>query len=46
MIWPYTTELGIAYAYRDGTAVVVARYLPPGNVLGVCPLKGYHIPSK
>ena len=35
VIWPETTPVGMARAEgRGGRQVVVARYFPPGNMLG------------
>lgn len=35
VIWKASRELGVAFsASGDGTIVVVANYLPPGNLLG------------
>lgn len=39
MVWPSTTEMGIAAARgQDSVYYVVARYSPAGNMVGESPL--------
>jgi hypothetical protein len=41
MIWSRTTHIGMAFAISPSEATyVVARYLPPGNILGESPQQG------
>lgn len=34
VVWKETTKVGMAFAEKDGRVIVVANYLPRGNVIG------------